>query len=142
MGATVRPSEDATRRRQGNRMRRVARRRRGERGRISNPGEIGSLCSARRGRSMLGNSRRGSGGFCRARASLRGSGKNRREIGVGGRQNCSDAGTAIDGSNGGRYTSDAFPRRSRNVVNPNTWSVHTKIANVVPTTPGVRLPQV
>ena len=77
---------------------------------------------------MLGDSRRGSGGFCRARVALREHGKKRSEIGVGGRKRLSAAGTGINGGDGGRYTSDEPPRRKREVVNPHQWPVRTKIA--------------
>ena len=62
---------------------------------------------------MLGDSRRGSGGFCRARATLRGHGSNRGENGVGGRKKVSAAGTAIDGGDGGRYTSDEVSQKNQ-----------------------------
>ena len=79
---------------------------------------------------MLGDSRRGSGSFCRARAALRGNGKNRSESGVGGRENCSAAGMAIDGGDHGRNTTDESPRRSREVVNPHTWPGCAKLAEI------------
>ena len=63
---------------------------------------------------MLGDTRRGSGGFCRARAALRGYGKNRSKGSVGGRKNFSTAGTAIVGGDGCSYTSDEPSRWSRN----------------------------
>ena len=78
---------------------------------------------------MPGDSRRGSGVFCRARVALRGHGKILIESGVSGRQNCPAAGTAIDGGDGGRYMSDEPPRRSRKVVNPHTWPMRAKIVN-------------
>ena len=71
------------------------------RGRISDLGGVGSLWGARRGRSMLGDTRRGSGGFYRARAALGGYGKNRSESSVDGRKRFSTAGTAIVGGEGG-----------------------------------------
>ena len=70
---------------------------------------------------MLGDSRRGSGGFYRDRASLGGHGENRSESGVDGRNKISAAGTGIDGGDGGRYTSDEAPRKSAEVVNPHKW---------------------
>ena len=79
---------------------------------------------------MLGDSRRGSGGFCRARAALRGHGKKRSESGVGGRKTKSAARTAVDGGDGGRYTSDESPRRNREVVNSRAWPVRAKIAKI------------
>ena len=78
---------------------------------------------------MLGDSRRGSGGFYKARAALREPGKTRNESGVGGR-NCSAAGTAIDGGDGGRFTNDESPKRGRKVVDPHAWSVRAKIAKI------------
>ena len=79
---------------------------------------------------MLGDTRRGSGGFCRARATPGEYGKNRSESSVGGRKIFSTAGTAIVGGDGGSYTSDESPRRSREVVNPHTWPVCAKIAKI------------
>ena len=79
---------------------------------------------------MLGDTCRGSEGFCRARAALRGYGKNRSEGNVGGRKNFSTAGTAIIGGDGGSYTSDETPRRNREVVNPHTWPVCAKTTNI------------
>ena len=58
---------------------------------------------------MLGDSHRGSEGFCRTRAALRGHGKNRTESGVGGREKFSAAGTATVGGDGGSYMSDESP---------------------------------
>ena len=100
--------------------------RRGGRGRISDLGRVGSLWGARRGRSMLGDTRRCSGGFCRARAAAGGYGKNRSESIVGGRNKFSTAGTAIVSGDGGSCTSDESPRRSREVVNPHMWLVCAK----------------
>ena len=79
--SSARPSDDAAQRRQGCRRCRVARRRNAGRDQISGRGGIDSLR-----RSTLGDSRRGSGVFCRARAALRGHGKNRIARGVGGRK--------------------------------------------------------
>ena len=79
---------------------------------------------------MLSDTRRSSEGFCRARATLRGYGKNRSEGGVGGGKKISTAGTAIVGGDGGSCTSDESPRRSRDVVNPHTWPVRVKIAKI------------
>ena len=42
----------------------------------------------------------------------------------------STAGTAIVGGDGGSYTSDESPRRSREVANPHTWPVCAKIAKI------------
>ena len=42
----------------------------------------------------------------------------------------STAETAIDGGDGRRCTSDASPRRSREVANPHTWPVRAKIARI------------
>ena len=70
----------------------------------------------------------GSRGFCGARADLGGYGKYRSEIVVGCRQSPPAAGTAIDGGDGCRNTSDESPRRSRKVVNPHMWPVCAKIA--------------
>ena len=42
----------------------------------------------------------------------------------------SAAGTAIVGGDGGSYTSDESPRRSREVVNSHTWPVCAKIAKI------------
>ena len=81
--SSVRPPRDADRRRQGSRRRMVARTQSGGRGRICDRGAVGSLRSDYRGKSILGDSRRGSGGVCRVRAALRGNGKNRSRIGVG-----------------------------------------------------------
>ena len=78
----------------------------------------------------MGGTRRGSGGHCRARAALGGYGKDRSESSVGGRTIISTAGTAIVGGDGGNYRSDGSPRRSREVVNPHTWPVCAKIANI------------
>ena len=78
---------------------------------------------------MLGDSRCGSGGFCRSRAALRGHGKNRSESDVGDRNILSAAGTAVGGSDGGRYMNDKSPRRSTEVANPHTWPVRAKIPN-------------
>ena len=77
---------------------------------------------------MLGDNRRGSAGYCRARAALRGHGKNRSESSVDGRKKCSSAGTAIDGGDCGRCTSDESPTRMRKVVNPHMWPVLATIA--------------
>ena len=79
---------------------------------------------------MLGDTRRGSGGFCRASAAPGGYGKNRTESSVGGRKIFSTAGSAIVGGDGGSYTSDEFPIRSREVVNLHTWLVCAKIAKI------------
>ena len=76
----------------------------------------------------MGDTRRGSGGFCRARAAPRGYGKNRSESSVGGRKKLSTGGTAVVGGDGGRYTSDESPRRNREVVNLHVWPVRAKIA--------------
>ena len=65
---------------------------------------------------MLSDSRHGSEGFCRAPAALRGHGKNRSESGIGDGNIFSAAGTAIDGGDGGRYTSYESPRTSRELV--------------------------
>ena len=127
--SSARPSGDAARRRQGNRRCRVVWRRR-RRGRISDLGGVGSLWGARRGRNMLGDTRRCSGGFCRARATPGEYGKNRSESSVGGRKIFSTAGTAIVGGDGGSYTSDESPRRSREVVSPHTWPVCAKVAKI------------
>ena len=54
-------------------------------------------------------------------------GQNRSECGVGGGKNCSAAGTAIDGGDGGRNTGDSCAKRSRNAVDPLTWLVRAKI---------------
>ena len=51
-----------------------------------------------------------------------GTAKKRSESGVGGREKCPAARTAIDGGDGGRFTSDESPR-SRKVVNLHTWLV-------------------
>ena len=88
-----------------------------------------AVATARGGRShgtrggMLGDTRRGSGGFCPARAAPGGYGKNRNESSVGSRNKISTAGTAIVGDDGGSYTSDESPRRRRKVVNLHTWPV-------------------
>ena len=66
---------------------------------------------------MPRETRRGSGAFCRARAALRGYGKNRSESSVGG-------------GDGGSHTSYESPRRSREVVNLHTLPVCTKIAKI------------
>ena len=79
---------------------------------------------------MWGDSRRGSGGFCRASAALRGHGENRSESDVGGRKKISTDGTAIGGGDGGTYTSDESPRMNREVVNPHAWPVRAKIAKI------------
>ena len=79
---------------------------------------------------MLGDTRRGSGSFCRARATLREYGKNRSESSVGGSKKISTAGTAIVGGDGGSYTSDESPRRSREIVNPHMWFVCAKVAQI------------
>ena len=79
---------------------------------------------------MPGDTRRGSGGFFRARAALRGYGKNRSENSAGGRKHFSTAGTAIVDGDGGSYTSDESLIRSREVVNPHTWPVCAKIAKI------------
>ena len=79
---------------------------------------------------MLADTRRGSGGFCRARAAPGGYGKNRNECSFDGRKKISTAGMAIVGGDGGSYTSDESPRRSREVVNPHTWRVCAKIAKI------------
>ena len=84
---SARPCGNAARRRQGSRRCRVALSRRGGRGRISDHGGVGSLWRARRGRSMLGNTRRCSGSFCRARAAPGGYGKKQSKSNVGGRKN-------------------------------------------------------
>ena len=79
---------------------------------------------------MWGDSRRGSGGFCRASAALRGHGENRSESDVGGRKKISTARTAIVGGDDGSYTSDESPKRSREVVNPHTWPACVKIMKI------------
>ena len=66
-------------------------------------------------------------GLSRARAALRGHGKNRSESGVGCRKKIFPAGTAIVGGDSGRYTSDESPRRNREVANPHVWPVRAKI---------------
>ena len=76
---------------------------------------------------MLGDTRRGSGGFCRARAAPGGHSKKRSESSVGGRKKFSTAGTAIVGGN---YTGDESPRTCREVVNPHTWPVCAKITEI------------
>ena len=76
---------------------------------------------------MLSDSCRGSGGFCRASAALRGHGKKRRESGVGSRRKSSAARTATGGGDCGRYTSDESPRGSSEAVNSITWPVRAKI---------------
>ena len=53
------------------------------------------------------------------------------ESDVGGRKKLCAAGTAINGSGGGRYRSDEFPRRRcREVPNPHTWPMRAKIAKI------------
>ena len=84
---------------------------------------------------MLGDSRRGIGVCRRAHVALRGHGENRNGGGVGGRKMFSTAGTVIDGSDGGRYTSDESPRRSREPVNPHTWPRSTRIRTQPPHKP-------
>ena len=84
-----------------------------------------SWMSEREGRWCQG--RRGSRGFCGARADLGGYGKNRTESDIGRRQSPPAAGTAIDGGNGGRNTSDESLRSSRKVINPHTWLMCAKI---------------
>ena len=123
--SSARPSGNAVRRRQGSRTCRVALWRRGVRGRISDLRRVGFLLGARRGRSMMGDTRRGGRVVCRARAIPGGYGQNRSESSDGGGKTVSTAGTAIVG---GRYTSGESPRRSREVVHAHTWPVCAKIA--------------
>ena len=78
---------------------------------------------------MLGDSRRVSGSFCRARATLREHAENRSESGLGGREK-SAAGTATVGGDGGSYAIDEPPRSSREIVHPHTLPVCAKIAKI------------
>ena len=59
-----------------------------------------------------------------------GDSKKRSESGVGSSKKCSAAGTAIDGGDGGRNTGDSCAKRSRNAVDPLTWLVRAKIAEI------------
>lgn len=66
----------------------------------------------------MGDSSRGSGGFCRARAALEGS----------GRQTYPSAGTSTVGGDAEGKTSDKCPQREKHVVNLYTHLVCTNIA--------------
>ena len=77
---------------------------------------------------MLGDSRSGSGGFCRSRAALKGHSKTEAKA-ASAAAKLSAAGAAIGGGDSSRYTSDESPR-SREVVNPHTWPVRAKIAKM------------
>ena len=115
--------------RDSRRGRRRARRGRGGRGRARGLDRVNPLCRTP-GRSRLGDGRRGSRGFCGSRADLGGYGEDRSEIVVGCRQSPPAAGVAIDGGDGCRNTSDECFRKSRKVVNPHTWPVCAKIAEI------------
>ena len=78
----------------------------------------------------MGDDRRGSRGFCRARADLGGYGKTRSESVFSSRQNPPAARTAIDGGDGGANTSDETPRRSKEVVSPYSWPVCAKTTTI------------
>ena len=128
--SSARPSGNAVRGRLRRRRCSSARRPRGGHGRAGGRDRVGPLCRTPWKRSRLGDGRRGSRGFCGARAVLGGYGINRSESGVGSSKNWLAAGTTIGGGDGGRNTSDKPPRRSRKVVNPYTWSVCAKIAKI------------
>ena len=80
---------------------------------------------------MQGDTRRGSWGFCRARAAPTRCGKNRSESSVGSRKKIFTAGTEIVGRDGASHTSDDSPRRRREVVNLDTWPMCAKIAEII-----------
>ena len=78
---------------------------------------------------MSGDTRRGSGGFCRARATLRRYGKNRSERSVGARETSPRPGRRSSWVTAAVTRAINLPR-SREVVNPRTWPMCAKIAKI------------
>lgn len=70
-----------------------------------------------------------SGGFYGANAAHGGYGTTEANAGWAA-DNCPTVETAIDGSNGGRHTSDDSPARSRKISNRQTCPLHLKVAKL------------